>query len=107
MNATRSPEVDQLLESADRLIRSGEYLAADQHYRQAERLVPGDASIALRRALLHYRIAAGSQNAFYKALPACRDAIDRADAATRPHLRDLVLDDAFFKPLAEALFGSQ
>lgn len=80
---------------------------AESDYAAAEYLLPGDSSIAFMHALLLYRVNDGSQIVFRRVLPICRDAFDRADPATRQSLRQQVLDTPFYRPLAEALFGSQ
>ena len=80
---------------------------AERDYAAAEQLLPVDSSIAFKRALLLYRVNDGSELVCRRVLPICRDAFDRADTATRQSLREQVLDNPFYKPLAEALFGNQ
>lgn len=70
----------------------------------AWRQTPRDPGVSFLHALLTYRTRGGSQNAFYRALPDCRDALDHADDSVRSALRTATLDDPFYRPLAEALF---
>jgi tetratricopeptide (TPR) repeat protein len=96
-----------LLQRAEAYRQLKDWKAADHDFAAAERMIPTDPIIPFMRALMIYRLHNGSQSAFHKVLPICRDALDSATTALREQMRDALKDDPFYKPLAEALIGSQ
>ncbi|MBW4437700.1 MAG: hypothetical protein KME04_11235 [Pleurocapsa minor GSE-CHR-MK-17-07R] len=93
-----------LISELHRLCATGAMQEAMARVHLAWRQTPRDPGVSFLHALLTYRTRGGSQNAFYRALPDCRDALDHADASVRSALRTATLDDPFYRPLAEALF---
>ena len=87
-----------LLKRADAYRRLKQYAEADADYQAAEAIIPTDPIIPFNRGLLIFE-----QSGLRRALPLCRDALDRAPAALRDHMRDVLMDNARYHLLAQAL----
>lgn len=92
-----------LLARADARRLERQFQAADDDYAVAERLIPDDPMIPFMRGLMLFAAHGSSQTAFRKALPICRDALDRANPALSEQMRNALLDDPLYRPLAQAL----
>lgn len=79
------------------------FAAADADYAAAERIIPDDPMIPFQRGLILYAAGNASQTALRRALPMLRDALDAAVPALRDQMRDMLLDNPLYRPLAQAL----
>ncbi|MDL1899812.1 hypothetical protein FBR02_03480 [Anaerolineae bacterium CFX9] len=98
-----SQRAQMLLQRADARRQARLFQAADDDYAAAEQLIPDDPMIPFMRGLMLFAAQDSSQTAFRKALPICRDALDRANAALSEQMRNALLDDPLYHPLAQAL----
>ncbi len=76
------------------------YAEADADYQSAEAIIPNDPMIPFNRGLLIFE-----QSGLRRALPLCRDALDHASQTMRDHMRDLLMNDARYHVLAQALLS--
>ncbi len=74
--------------------------AAEADYQAAEAIIPDDPMIPFNRGLLIFE-----QGDLRRALPFCRDALDRAPEALRDHIRDVLFGDPRYHLLAQALLS--
>jgi tetratricopeptide (TPR) repeat protein len=89
-----------LLKRADAYRRLKQFDDAEADYQAAEAIIPDDPLIPFNRGLLIFE-----QGNLRRALPLCRDAMDRAPDALRDHMRHALLDEPRYRPLAQALLG--
>lgn len=89
-----------LLQRAEAYRRQKLFAEADADYRDAEAIIPDDPMIPFNRGLLIYE-----QGHLRRALPLCRDALDRSPDALRDHMRDVLYGDPRYRTLAQALLG--
>lgn len=84
-----------------------QWAAADADLAAAERLLPTDPVLPFLRGLVAYALGGGSHDALRRALPVCRDALDRAGSTLRREMKRALMDDPLYRPLAAALEMNQ